>query len=110
MIGMVKIFRYATIWVKMAKNVFFCDFPNSVIQNPYLMAEFQKSDRLPHFPRFKFPKILHTYPLGHTPSNYHSEKPGPPLDFDGHLHVRRRALLGPQKCARFMIFCSYTNF
>ena len=42
MIGMVKIFRYATIWVKMAKNTFFCDFPNSVIQNPYLMAEFHK--------------------------------------------------------------------
>jgi len=42
MIGMVKIFHHAIIWVKIAKNTFFWDFLNSVIQNPYLMAEFRK--------------------------------------------------------------------
>jgi len=51
MIGLVKIFRHAIIWVKIAKNAFFCDFPNSVIQNPYLMAEFHKHRTLGRAPQ-----------------------------------------------------------
>ena len=57
MIGLVKIFRHAIIWVKIAKNAFFCDFPNSVIQNPYLMAEFHKHRTLGRAPQPNCPNF-----------------------------------------------------
>ena len=91
---------------KSPKTRFLGDFPYSVIQNPYLMAEFHKHRPLgrSHWPNFPIFGILTLCGILHRKIIVKKSAP-PPLDFLGHQHVWREALFRGRKCD----YCYY-NF